>query len=258
MDSLFGNRTAWRGLHLTMIMVASFLGGDLSSEGPKLFPEAAAQEQQKTRKNSGRRTKAVDAHSPQGIKILQAAQEHIDAENYAGAEIMLDGLLGNPGKYKGIDVAIAYKFRGYARVSRDNYGAALSDFEKAIAHPSLPDYDQLDLQYNMAQIALAQGQVSKAIRALEAWFRKAENPNAGAYMFAARAYAQADRWGDAERNVEIGLSKMATPEENHLRVASVIYLQRQKKPQSPNDPRAIGGLFPRQERIFHATCCGLF
>ena len=194
-----------RMLGIAVMAGALVIGGEVSHEGMGLFPQAAAQEQEKTRKNSGRQTKRTEAHSQAGIKILQEAQQFMESERYQSAESKLNSILGNPGKYKGIDVAIAYKFRGYARVSRDNYGAALSDFEKAIGHPSLPEYDQLDLQYNMAQIALAQGQVSKAIRALEAWFRKAENPNAGAYMFAAQAYAQADRWGDAERNVEIGL-----------------------------------------------------
>ena len=208
-----------------------FAGGEFN-EGNGLISQAQAQDAsaEKSKTNSGRQTKRTEAHSEKGIKALQEAQTCMEADNNACAVTALNRILGNPGSYKGIDVAIGYKFRGYAYIGQDKYGPALADFEKAIAHPSLPEWDELDLQFNMAQIALAQGQVSKAIRALETWFAKAENPNAAAYFFAAQAYAQADRWADAERNVEVGLSKMdpAAPQENWYRVASVIYLQREK------------------------------
>jgi len=208
-----------------------FAGGEFSG-GNGLISQAQAQDAgaEKSRTNSGRQTKRTEAHSEKGIKILTQAQEQMEADNNGGAVSTLTGMLGNPGSYKGIDIAIGHKFRAYAYIGQDKYGSALADFDKAIAHPSLPDWDKSELQFNIAQIALAQGQVSKAIRALEAWFAQAENPNAAAYFFAAQAYAQGDRWADAERNVEQGLAKMdkANPQENWYRVASVIYLQREK------------------------------
>ncbi len=203
------------------------VGGAVITGSDAFIGAAQAQEDGKKRKPE---TKRVEAHSQKGIEVLQRAQEMMEADNNAGAVSALGQIINNPGGYKGIDVAIGHKFRAYAYIGQDNYSSAMRDMEKAIQHPSLPDYDRSDMRYNMAQLYLAQEQYSKAINMLEQWFATAENPNANAYFFAAQAYALTNNLSKAESYVERGLPLMdpVNPSESNYRIASVVYIQRGK------------------------------
>ena len=196
--------------------------------GPRA--QAQTESSERTQSDSGRETRRVEAYSRRGVAVLQEAQNAIENEAYDLAVKALDQILSNPSKFKAVDVAAAYRMRGHAHVQAEQLDAALNDFERAIANPSLPDWDVLDLQFNMAQIYLAQDDVNDAIAMLEQWFARAQSPNAAAYFFAARAYAQGERWSDAESNVALGLAKMdpADPKEEWYRISTVVYFQAQR------------------------------
>jgi len=209
-------------LALVLLMSADFDGSPLSS------PAQAQEEEGKKREPKGRR---VEALSQQGYEVIVEAQKQMEAENYGGAAAALGRIISSPGNFKGIDVATAYKFRGYAYAGQDNYAAAAKDFESAINTGALPDFDVSDLRYNLAQLYLGLDQYGKAVQYLEEWLRTAENPGASALFFAAQVYLVTENLAKAETYADQGVAKaqaLGQVQENWYRIASVVYLQRDR------------------------------
>jgi len=218
-------------------------------------PEAAAQAEEGDgrQSNSGRDTRRVTAHSQKAGALFQDIQEAIEQENYDNAVGLLNEILNSPKGFKNVDAAVALKMRGYVHTQAGRLGLALNDFEMAIVDPALPDWDVLPLRFTIAQLYLAEGRVTKAINSLERWFADAEAPNASAFFFAAQAYAQGDRWLDAERNVEMGLAKMdpEAPQENWYRIATVVYFQNGKYAEAAPILETMISLWPAKKEYYN-------
>ena len=217
---------------------------------PLALAQSAGQEQE--RSSSGRETRRVAIPSTRASKIFQESQEALELERYGDAIALLNQVINAPSKFKSVDIAIALKFRGYAHAQDGALNDALSDFEKAISDPSFPEWDVLALRFTMAQIYLAEGRVTEAITSIEQWFARAEAPTAPAYFFAAQAFAQADRWVDAQRYVELGLTKIGSesPNENWYRIATVVYLQNQEYSQARPLLEKMISLWPGKKEYY--------
>jgi len=217
---------------MTRLIVAAFVGcavltGAIFDGSTVTFSTLAAQEKQKRRVDGTR----VDAISQSTYEMIVKSQEFMEADQWSSALQTLNSLLSRQGNLKGIDIATAYKFRGYVYAGQENYTAAAKDFENAMATGALPKYDMLDLRYNLVQLYLGMEQYSKAIQNLEMWFREVENPGPQAIFLAAQAYALVQRMNEAENYADRGVRKMeeiGEVRESWYRIASVIYMQREK------------------------------
>jgi tetratricopeptide (TPR) repeat protein len=220
---------AIRSERMRRVVVAALLSGAVvlacSFDGGPFTSYAVAQGKQKP---EGKRTEAL---SQAGFEKLTAAQLCLEAENYGCAISTLGGVIAGGGSYKQIDIATALKFRGYAYAGQDNYAAAAKDFEAAINTGALSDIDSSDLRYNLAQLYLGLEQNGKAVQYLEEWLRSAENPGPPALFFAAQLYLVVEQPAKAETYADQGMQKIQVSgevQENWLRIASVVYLQREK------------------------------
>jgi len=238
---------------LTVLTITFFLSFDSSMEF-SLVPQAAAQaaENDRSQSNSGRDTRRVSAHSQRAGALFQDIQEAIEQENYDNAVALLNEILDDRKRFKGVDVAVALKMRGYTYAQDGRLDSALNDFEKAIVDSALPDWDVLPLRFTIAQLYLADGRVTEAIKNLELWFVDAEAPSASAYFFAAQAYAQGDEWAKAERNAEEGLKKMDLnePRESWYRIATIIYFQNQRYSRAAPMLETMISLWPDKKEYY--------
>ncbi len=203
----------------------AILAGTIFDGSTVGFSTAVAQKKEKPK---GRKTEAM---SQSAYEAIIKSQEFMEADQWSSALQTINSLLSRQGSLKGIDIATAYKFRGYVYAGQENYAAAAKDFETAINTGALADWDMLDMRYNLAQLYLGMEQYNKAILNLELWFRDAENPGAQAMFLAAQAYALVRRMNEAENYADRGVRKMeevGEVRESWYRVASVIYMQREK------------------------------
>ena len=215
---------------LTRFAIAAFVGCALLAgatfDGSTIsVSTAAAQEKEKPK---GRKTEAM---SQSAYESIVKAQEFMELDQWSAALQTLNSMLSRQGSLKGIDIATAYKFRGYVYAGQENYSAAAKDFENAMNTGALAEYDMLDMRYNLAQLYLGMEQYAKAIQNLELWFRDAENPGAQAMFLAAQAYALVRRMDEAENYADRGVRKMeevGEVRESWYRIASVIYMSREK------------------------------
>lgn len=192
-----------------------------------VFSAAHAQKQKK-QKPKGKRTETL---SKAAYDIIIKAQEALQVgtpEQEAVALAQVNKILSNCSKYKPYDCAVAHQTRGYIFANQDNYKASAQEFEAALSSGKLADYTALDLRYNLAQLYLGMEQYKKAIRSLEIWFSKAENPGADALFLAAQAYALDDRLNEAMSYAERGMAKATEPKENWYRLTLAIYLELEK------------------------------
>jgi tetratricopeptide (TPR) repeat protein len=171
-------------------------------------------------------SKKVEAVSRLVYERLGKVQEAMDAENWAAAASGLQGIL-NAGKLNSAEESLVQQTFGYVYSGQEQYTKAIAAFEKALALGGLPDTAQLNTQFNLGQLYLLTDQNDEGIRALEAWFQKAENPSAPAYMLLANAYAEKGDYKTAWRWAQPGLEKMDPPRESWMALAAQLNLQLQ-------------------------------
>ena len=142
-------------------------------------------------KREAPKTKKVEAVGKRVYTLLTEANDALQAEppNFSLAEEQLNRILGLK-KLNSHEEALAYQTLGYLYSSKEQYGQSIKAFEKALALEGLPDSAQLNTQFNVGQLYMLEENYDKGIAILVAWFEKAENPAASAYMLMANAFAQ--------------------------------------------------------------------
>lgn len=168
--------------------------------------------------------KQVEAVSPAAYKRLTAAQEALQNEHFAEAERILKELLRSS-KLNDHEKALCHQTLGYVYSGQEQYAKAIRSFEAAQALHALPDSAQLTNQFDLGQLYMLQGRYDDGIRTLRAWFEKAENPAASAYILLANAYAQKEDYKNALKWAEDGLSRMGEPRASWTRLGAQLNLQ---------------------------------
>jgi tetratricopeptide (TPR) repeat protein len=169
-------------------------------------------------------SKQVEAVSRAVYEKLGKVQEAMDAENWTAAASALQGILTS-GELNAAEESLVHQTFGYVHSGQQQYAKAIASFEKALALGGLPDTAQVNTQFNLGQLYLLTDQNEKGIRALEAWFAKAENPSAPPYLLLANAYAEKGDYRTAWRWAQPGLDKMDPPRESWMALAAQLSLQ---------------------------------
>ncbi|MBW2271637.1 MAG: tetratricopeptide repeat protein [Deltaproteobacteria bacterium] len=173
------------------------------------------EDKQKTKKNY--------TVSPPVFKRLDAAQQLLAEDDYAGALAQLDAL--GKKKLNPHEQALMWQIYGYTQSSQERYGEAIKSFEKCIAEDALPASTEATIRYNLGQLYMAEERFEDASKILETWLAGAENPAPSAYYLIAIAYTQQDRYEKALSFVEQALAKAKVPNESWLQLALSLYFQ---------------------------------
>ena len=108
---------------------------------------------------------------------------------------------------------------------------AIEYFVKAIRQDALPLAQQYQLEYNVAQLYMMEGDFNQALKILRTWFKKARQkdspvtPNGGNYYMLALCYVNLEppNYERARKPAELAVESTETPEENWLRMLGQIY-----------------------------------
>ncbi|MEM6852139.1 MAG: tetratricopeptide repeat protein [Pseudomonadota bacterium] len=152
---------------------------------------------------------------------VQSAYEDLEAENYQAAKQKLDALLRR--EMKPFDRATVLQLRGSVLASLENYGAALRDFEAAIATGALPPETVQSLKFNLGQLYMAEEQYGRAIQVLEDWLRTAESPDSNAYYLLASAYVQTGNFSRAAPLAEKAVETAAEPAKGKYELLNYVF-----------------------------------
>jgi len=187
---------------------------------------AGAQQRQRTpaQQEKGRSGAAVDPYTG---KRLNEAIEHLNAQRYADARAALERL--NLDRLSPYERSRAEQLFAAIDLRQGHYGAAREHFKKAIASQGLNDQEASQVNFQIAQLFMAEDKWREGAEALKQWFATAEKPNAAAYYLLAVAYYQQ---GDREAALEPAQKAIelagGTPQESWLQLLLALRLERQE------------------------------
>ena len=115
--------------------------------------------------------------------------------------------------------AIVYYNLGFAYSSKNDFGNAAKNFEKALALNAMPQQQHDQLLYNLGQLYVADKQNAEASRTLERYIAESCSPvPAEAHIFLAQAYLEQKRFRDALPQIDQAIAKSKQPKETWLQL----------------------------------------
>lgn len=129
------------------------------------------------------------ATSEWGYKTLTAAHEALAGERFDEA-LALMKKMSERKSLNDHEKALMWQTLAYIQSAKEQYGAAIESFEKCLALDALPDAAALATEYNLGQLFMSEHRYQDAVRVLEGWIGKVENPSAHAYYLIAMGHVQ--------------------------------------------------------------------
>jgi|GEM_PF-90546 len=189
--ALFGRYALAAVLLVSVAGVAGYTPGALAEDAPK----------QKTRR--------VPTISAPVFKKLEEAQELIDAKDYNRAESIIQNMLdaGRGQRYNGNERAQLFNMLGYVNFARERYSAAIRAYEQVIVSPDdISEGLEAGTLYTLAQLNFVSENFNDALRYMERWITKANNPGPEPYIFLGQVYYQMQDYRKAVPQIERGIS----------------------------------------------------
>jgi len=209
-------------------------------------PKAQAQEE-KDEKKEGRKppTKPGQSIDERTGKRLTAALDLMNAEKYDAARAELSEL--SMSSLSPFERAQVERILASIDHSQGKYASARSHLDKAMAEKALSDEDQLSIQFQIAQLLLAEEKWGQAVEALKAWFAKAPEPNSTAYYLLAIAYFQMENYGAALEPAQKAVDLTPNPQESWLQLVLALRLQREEYRAALPLLRQLLALYPNRK-----------
>jgi tetratricopeptide (TPR) repeat protein len=163
---------------------------------------------------------------PAAYEKLEKAMGQLAEERYAEARKVLDELSRK--KLNPHERALMYQTLGFVEAGLDRYPAAIAALEKCLAEDALPPAAQQNVQFNLAQLMMAEERYAEATRLLERWFRETESPTPLAYHLLAVAYYQQEELDRALPPARKAVELSDDPQEGWLSLLLALTIERRE------------------------------
>jgi tetratricopeptide (TPR) repeat protein len=165
---------------------------------------------------------------------LAKAQEKVQEKDFEGAIDQLDSIHASHQREKKVlnSYELASLFAQYAFIyyTLEKYDQAITYNEKVVEQPDIPLGMEINTRYTIAQLYFVVENYPKAVKALEGWFKVAENPPANAYVLACQGYYQLERYDEAlvaiEKAMEVAKAKGKEPKEQWFLLMRALYFDK--------------------------------
>ena len=168
---------------------------------------AAAQGSGQAAKDDKTKTKQAQAVSKDVYERIQAAQEAVDAEDYATGLRMLNKLY-NPDKLTEYEQANVLNYIGFIYYNMEDMASAIRTYERLLAIPSLEPQMAKQTTFTMAQLLTVEENYPKALAAIDKWFLLETNPAPEPFILKAQIHYHLNQY-----------QAMVQPIENAMQVA---------------------------------------
>jgi len=123
------------------------------------------------------KTRRVPSMSEATFKKLAEAQEFVDAKDLAGAEKVLQGMLDRSRRYNGNEIGQIHNMLGFVFFSKEDYNQAIHHYRIVIEQgDDIPEGLETTTLYTLAQLSFVAERYQDALRYMETWISKAQNP----------------------------------------------------------------------------------
>ena len=185
---------------------------------------------QKAKKEDNRKTKQTVAMSQKVYEKLVEIQELVEAQGYASAQLLIDGLGTGRTKLSAYEKAQIYNIEGYSYYLQERYSDAIRSYEKVLAQPDLPEALVLSTLKTTAQLQFTQEDYTGALVTIQRLMQSVAEPSADIYMLKGQALFQMERYNDALDPIKTAITMYRDqgrpPKENWLLLLRVIYFER--------------------------------
>lgn len=149
----------------------------------------AASTDKEDRKFEDRKTRRTPALSEKIYKVLGAAQECADANDFVCAvKVLEDGLGSKIDKLNSYERAQYYNFKGFLSYSQEKYGEALKAYENVLRQENLPAAMEDTTVYTMAQLYFIKEDYLSSIKMMNRWLEYQEAPTSQPLVLLGQAY----------------------------------------------------------------------
>lgn len=177
-----------------------------------------------------RESKRVPAMRNRVYTQLALAQKKADAGDKAEGFKVLGEVKERIDQLNSYEKAMLWNFYGFMHYGNDDLANAISSFENVIAQEAIPDTLYLSTVYSLAQLAMQQGDFSKALTFLKDWqINNGSELKAPQHMLFAQVYYQDKQFDNALKHVEQAITvvkaKGKDPKENWLILQRASYYE---------------------------------
>ena len=186
------------------------------------------------------KTRRVPSMSEATFKKLAEAQEFIDATDLNGAQAVLQGMLdrcrsGRSCRYNGNEVGQIHNMLGFVHFSKEDYGAAIRHYEEVLKQgEDIPEGLETTTLYTLAQLCFVDERYDDALRYMEIWISKANNPGPEPHIFMGQVYYQmqdyASAVGQIERGIAVAKERDTAVKENWWALLNFLYFELENWP----------------------------
>jgi tetratricopeptide (TPR) repeat protein len=181
-----------------------------------------------------REVKQTVAMSQQVYEGLTAAQEFVEAKQYAEAEAAIQELLARGDKLSPYETAQIYNLTAYSYYLQERYADAIRAYERVMAQPELPEALVLSTLKTKAQLQFTIEDYEGALASVRELMSKVPEPAADVYMLLGQAYFQLGDYDSALEPIQTAVDMVKaqgnTPKENWLLLLRVIYYENRDFP----------------------------
>ena len=180
------------------------------------------------------KTRRVPSISEAVFKKLSEAQEKIDAKDFNGARGALQPLLTKKGINRN-EIGQVHNMLGYVEYSRENYTKAIDHYKQVVAQgKDIPEGLEVTTLYTLAQLSFVTERYQDALRYMEQWIAKANNPGPEPHIFMGQVYYQMKQYPKAITQIETGIRvarERATPiKEQWWSLLTFLYYEQENWP----------------------------
>ncbi|MEL7451060.1 MAG: tetratricopeptide repeat protein [Pseudomonadota bacterium] len=226
-----------------LVFGPALLGGSLpGNPGAALAQDDAEQQEQETRKTPAMREKVY--------KRLAKAQEAMEAGDPGTALSELESLKRQK-DLNSYELAQMHTFYGYLYFDKEDYPNAIRSYENVLAQEALPLAMETGTRYSLAQLYFATENYPKAVEALNAWFKVANNPGPDPYILLGQAYYQTKEYNKAIppilKGMELAQERGKEIKENWYLILRVIYFEQGENQKVADILETLVRLYPKKE-----------
>ena len=209
--------------------------------------QAAEGEEQKPQK-----TRRVPSMSESVYKRLAEAQEAIDAKDYNSAEGLLKDMLERTKRFNGNEVGQVRSMLGYVYFLKEDYRSAINEYKLVVAQgEDIPEGLEQTTLYTLAQLTFVEGFYDDALKFMEEYISKANNPGPEPRIFMGQVYYQMKDYPSAIRQLIAGIDmakeRGLTIKENWWQLLNFLYYEQENMPKVIETLEILVRDFPKRD-----------
>jgi tetratricopeptide (TPR) repeat protein len=226
---MLAKKTISQMVALTLLATSSYLL-------PSISPLGVVQAQQQQDERKTRRTPALRAKVYEQLARAQALADDGKTDEALAA---LDNVKDKASSMNSYELAMLYNFYGFTYYNTEQYGNAITAFEKVVEQQPIPESFELSTLFSLAQLHMMQGNYTKTLSVLERWeaLNSGEIPANNHLIKAQAMYQQKDYQrasGFINQAIEMVEKEGKVPDENWYVLQRAVYFEL-KQPEKVKD-----------------------